>query len=154
MIRSRRIGLAHASLAVFAVAILVKAASVQLVHGRSWRARAERQQTSDRVVPAPRGEILDATNRVLAESREEVRLEIAPREVKEPEKLRSALARLGIEPALIRRAVDTSSSYLTIPGRFLAVDAAPVIALHGVHSFASIARSYAVSKGHRAYSAT
>ena len=149
MIRSSRIGLAHATLAVFAVAILVKAANVQLVHGRSWRARAERQQTTDRVVPAPRGEILDATNRVLAESRQMVRLEIAPPEVNEPRKLRAALAKLRVDGALIRRAVDTSAKYLVLPGRFLAVDAAPAMALHGVHSFASISRNYAVSEGAR-----
>ena len=149
MIRSSRIGIAHAALAVFAVAILVKAANLQLVHGRVWRARAERQQTTDRVVPAPRGEILDVTNRVLAESREEVRLEIAPREVNEPRKLRAALARLAVDAALIRRATDPSAKYLVLPGRFLAVDAAPAIGLHGVHSFASISRSYAVSEGAR-----
>jgi cell division protein FtsI (penicillin-binding protein 3) len=149
MIRSSRIGLAHATLAVFAVAILVKAANVQLVHGRSWRARAERQQTTDRVVPAPRGEILDATNRVLAESRQMVRLEIAPREVNEPRKLRAALAKLRVDNTLIRRAVDTSAKYLVLPGRFLAVDAASAMALHGVHSFASISRNYAVSEGAR-----
>ncbi len=148
MIRSSRIGLTHATLALFAVAILVKAADVQLVNGRSWRARAARQQTSERVVPAPRGELLDATNRVLAESREMVRLEIAPREVNDPRaSCGGALARLAVDPALIRRAVDTSSKYITIPGRFLAVDAAPAIALRGVHSFATISRAYAVSEG-------
>ena len=149
MIRSSRIGLAHATLALFAVAILVKAANVQLVNGRSWRARAERQQTTDRVVPAPRGEILDATNHVLAESRQMVRLEIAPREVKEARKLRAALTKLGVDGALIRRSVDTSAKYLVLPGRFLAVDAAPAMALHGVHSFASVSRNYAVSEGAR-----
>lgn len=147
MIRSRRIGLAHASLALFAIAILVKAAAVQLVHGKDWRERAERQQTSDRVVPAPRGEILDATHRVLAESHDMVRLEIAPREVRDPRKLRSALLELGVDRSVIGRATDTSSRYLTVPGQFLAVDAAPAIALRGVYSFALIKRQYLVSPG-------
>jgi cell division protein FtsI (penicillin-binding protein 3) len=147
MIRSRRIGLAHATLALFALAILVKAGSVQLVHGKNWRARAERQQASEREVPAPRGEILDATRRVLAQSREMVRLEIAPREVQEPAKLRRALAKLEVEPQLIRRAVDTSAKYLVLPGRFLAVEAAPAMALRGVHAFATIMRSYQISEG-------
>lgn len=147
MIRSRRIGLAHAMLAVFALAILIKAGSVQLVNGKDWRARGDRQQTSEREVPAPRGEIFDATRRVLAESREMVRLEIAPREVREPLKLRRALAKLDVDPQLIRRAVDTSNKYLVLPGRFVAADAAPAIALRGVHSVATISRSYPVSKG-------
>ena len=147
MIRSKRIGLAHAVLAVFAVAILIKAAHVQLIQGTRWRARAERQQTSERVVPAPRGDILDATHRLLAQSRDIVRLEVAPREVNEPRKLRAALSKLHVDQSVIARALDTSSKYLTVPGRFLAVDAAPAMALRGVHSFGSLDRSYAVSAG-------
>lgn len=147
MIRSRRIGLAHSLLGLFAIAILVQAARVQLIHGKQWRARAERQQTTDRVVPAERGEILDETNHVLAQSHATVRLEIAPREVNEPRKLRLALSRLGVAPSLIKRALDTSTKYLVVPGRFLAADAALAISLRGVHSFASIERSYAVSEG-------
>jgi len=38
MIRSSRIGLAHAMLAVFAIAILIKSAKVQLIDGKGWRA--------------------------------------------------------------------------------------------------------------------
>ncbi len=147
MIRSKRIGLAHAVLAVFAVAILLKAADVQLVHGTSWRARANRQQTAEKVVPAPRGDILDETHRILAQSRETVRLEIAPREVNEPRKLKAALTKLKVEPSVIARAIDTSSKYLTVPKRFLAVDAAPVMALRGVYSFGSLEREDAVSAG-------
>jgi cell division protein FtsI (penicillin-binding protein 3) len=147
MIRSRRIGLAHATLAVFALAILVQAARVQLIHGHDWRVRAERQQVAEKKVPAPRGEIFDATRRVLAQSREVVRLEIAPREVTQRAALRRALVRLSVEPALIARALDTSAKYLTVPGRFLATDAAPAMALRGVHSFAAITRSYAASQG-------
>ena len=147
MIRTSRIGLAHSMLAGFAIAILVKAASVQLVHGREWRARAERQQSSEKTIPAPRGDILDATHRVLAQSREMVRLEIAPREVNDPQKLRRALAKLGVDGALIRRAVDTNAKYLVVPGEFLAVDAAPAMMLRGVHSYSAVERSYALSRG-------
>lgn len=147
MIRSSRIGLAHSALALFAVAILIKAGRVQLVDGGRWRARAERQQVSEREVPAPRGEILDATGRVLAQSRDMVRLEIAPREVNEPAKLRRELAKLGVEPAVIRRALNPSGKYVVVPDRFLAVDAAPAMSLRGVHAFATIMRSYALSRG-------
>ncbi len=147
MIRSRRIGLAHATLAVFALAILVQAARVQLIHGHDWKVRAERQQVVEQTVPAPRGEIFDATHRVLAQSREMVRLEIAPREVNQRAALRRALTRLSVEPAVIARALDTSVKYLTVPGRFMATEAAPAMALRGVHSFAAIMRSYAASLG-------
>lgn len=134
-------------LALFAIAILVRAAKLQLLQGSEWRTRAARQQTTAKAVPAPRGEILDATRRVLAQSRDMVRLEIAPREVNEPKKLRAALEQLGLERSLIARALDTSGKYLTIPGRFLAIDAAPALGLRGVHSYSAIERSYAVSEG-------
>lgn len=147
MIRSRRIGLAHATLAVFALAILVQAARVQLIHGHDWRMRAERQQVVEQKVPAPRGEIFDVTRRVLAQSSEVVRLEIAPREVTRRPALRRALARLRIDPAVIARALDTSVKYLTVPGRFPTTDAAAAMSLRGVHSFAAITRSYAASQG-------
>jgi cell division protein FtsI (penicillin-binding protein 3) len=149
MIRSRRIGIAHSVLALFAIAILVKAAQVQLVHGEEWAAIADRQQLAARTVPAPRGEILDATHRVLAQSREMVRLEIAPREVNEPKKLRAALAKLDVDRRLIDRVTNPKSKYTVIPGRFVQTDATPAIALKGVYSFASVLRSYAVSEGAR-----
>jgi cell division protein FtsI (penicillin-binding protein 3) len=147
MIRSRRIGLAHSTLAVFALAILVKAVQVQVINGRDWRKRAERQQVMEQTVPAPRGEIFDATHRALAQSREMVRLEIAPREVTQPAALRRALMRLGVDGALIARAVDTSSKYLTVPNVFPATDAAPAMDLRGVHSFAAVSRVYVASRG-------
>jgi cell division protein FtsI (penicillin-binding protein 3) len=147
MIRSSRIGLAHSALALFALAILVQAARVQLVQGKGWRAQAERQQTSDKVVPAHRGDILDVSRRVLAQSHEVVRVEIAPREINERKKLKATLAKLKVEPAVIARALDTSNKYLVVPGRFRTSDAAPLMALRGVYSFASVERNYSISEG-------
>src|SRR5690349_19816930 len=100
MIRSRRIGIAHSVLPVFAIAIPIEAGQVQLSQGEEWLALAVKQQVATKPVPAPRGEILDATRRVLAQSRETVRLEIAPREVTEPKRLRTALSKLGVDRAL------------------------------------------------------
>jgi hypothetical protein len=51
MIRSSRIGLAHAALALFAIAIIVQAANVQLVQSKRWTNFAERQQTTERLFP-------------------------------------------------------------------------------------------------------
>jgi len=82
MIRSRRIGIVHLSLAVFALAVIGQAAHVQLLQGHTWRARAARQQLAPREMPAPRGDILDAAGLILAQSREMVQLEIAPREIR------------------------------------------------------------------------
>ena len=148
MIRSRRIGLAHATLAVFALAILVQAAQVQLIHGHDWRMRAERQQVVEKNVPAPRGEIFDVTRRVLAQSREEVRLEIAPREVTQPRRAASRAHAVERRPAHSSRARSTRRrSISSCRVTFWRRRAAPAMALHGVHSFAAITRSYAASQG-------
>ena len=110
----------------------------------------QRQQTTARTVPAPRGEILDATHRVLAQSREMVRLEIAPREVTEPRQAAPrARPSLHVDRALIARALDTSvESTSRFPAAFSPSTPRPSTSLRGVHSYRDDhARSYAASPG-------
>jgi cell division protein FtsI (penicillin-binding protein 3) len=94
--RLDRPALVHAGLAALAVALVVKAAEVQLVHADDWRKRAARQQLADAALPAPRGTIVDATGRVLVESRELVRLRVAPRDVRDRPRLGRLLAGAGV----------------------------------------------------------
>ncbi|HTR79703.1 MAG TPA: hypothetical protein VMH39_16420, partial [Gemmatimonadaceae bacterium] len=86
-----RLGVIHTSLALFAIALLMQAARVQLVHGSEWRAKAEGQQYLPERTPAPRGPILDETGTVLAQDIAMVQLSVAPREVRDREGLRRAL---------------------------------------------------------------
>src|SRR5688572_13448889 len=106
MHRGRRVGLIHAALALFGLALVAKAAHVQLWQRGRWAARAARQQVATRPVPAPRGEILDAAGATLARSRDVVRLEVAPREVRDRVLLRRRLERLGVPRAAAVRAID------------------------------------------------
>ncbi|HKO15428.1 MAG TPA: penicillin-binding protein 2 [Gemmatimonadaceae bacterium] len=149
MIRSRRIGLTHALLAVFALAVIGRAARLQLLQRQAWRARAERQQLSAREIPAPRGRILDAAGLVLAQSRDMVQLEIAPREVRNAAALRGALARAGVPREWIARALDRRRAWVTLPGRFVAVDVAGATALRGVYATTASVRTYTMSEGTR-----
>ncbi|MHB0963184.1 MAG: peptidoglycan D,D-transpeptidase FtsI family protein, partial [Gemmatimonadaceae bacterium] len=71
--------LIHGALAIFALAVIGRAAQVQLLDGAQWSARARDQQVAAAPLPAPRGAIRDAGGAVLVESREMVRLRIAPR---------------------------------------------------------------------------
>ena len=71
----------HGCFALFAAALVGRAGYVQLLHGAEWRAKARRLHEAGAPVQAPRGMILDATGALLVESREQVRLEVAPREV-------------------------------------------------------------------------
>jgi cell division protein FtsI (penicillin-binding protein 3) len=150
MNRSRRIGVVHASLALLMLAVLGKAAHVQLVQGRAWADLARRQHFTAKEVPAPRGLILDASGRALATSRDLVRLEVAPAEVRDARRLRGALVAAGVEAPIAARVGDKSRSWVVIPGRFVAEDVAPITAMRGVYTTPVSDRAYATSLGLRA----
>src|SRR6185436_1292531 len=128
MTRNRRIGLVHAVLAVLAVSILAKAAHVQLVQGRAWSERARRQHFT---------------------AREVVRLDVAPREVKEVRRLRRLLLAAGVEASWVDRAADNRRAWVSLPGRYVAEDVAPITAMRGVYTTPVSDRAYAASPGLR-----
>ena len=132
MRRVSRVGVINISLFLFALALLGRAAYVQLWEGQAWAARAVRQHFTDAPVPAPRGDILDATGEPLAESREMVRLAVAPREVRQPGALRRALANAGVPQQFVIRATDTRRAWVVIPGRYLPSEVASAIGMRGM----------------------
>ena len=125
--------LLHVSLALFALAVIGRAAKVQLLDGDRWRARARDQQVAAAPLPAPRGDIRDASGNVLVESREMVRLRVAPREVRNPAQLRALMTRAGIGAEWAAKATDTTLKWVEVPGLFLPTDVAMVTATRGVH---------------------
>jgi cell division protein FtsI (penicillin-binding protein 3) len=149
MHRGRRVGLVHAALVLFALALLTKAAHVQLLQRGRWAARAARQQVAVQPLPAPRGEILDAGGDVLARSRDVVRLEVAPREVRDRGALRRRLERLGVPRAAALKAVDARRAWVSLPGVYLATDAGTVSGMRGVYASPAVDRVYAMSDGLR-----
>lgn len=149
MTRPSRVGLVHVALALFAIAIVVKAARIQLGERARWTARAERQQSTERVVPAPRGDILDAEGNTLAQSRQTVKLDVAPPEVRDRAALRSALLQAGVPAEFARRAADVKRKWVTLPGRYLASDVARVSAMRGVYTTPVVERAYSSSTGTR-----
>src|SRR3954469_21477116 len=144
-----RVGLVHLSLALFAVALLARSASVQLVQRSRWTATAQHQQAIESTVPAPRGDILDALGETMAQSRETVKLEVAPQDVRDLRKLRNALIRAGVPPDWAVRATDRARKWVTLPGRYVALDVASITAMRSVHSTSAIERSYGFSEGTR-----
>jgi len=145
--RLRRIGLVHAALAVLAVAVVAKAAHVQLVQGRTWGNMARRQQFAAHEIPAPRGAIMDAGGHTLVSTRDVVRLEVAPREVRDRIALRKALMAAKVQPEWAARAVDQDRAWVVIPGRYLAEDVARITAMRGVYTTPLSDRAYAMSAG-------
>jgi cell division protein FtsI (penicillin-binding protein 3) len=148
--RPSRIGILHSAMAIFAIAVIAQLARLQLLQGETWRARAAAQQYTRKAIPAPRGAILDASGRVLADSREEVKLEVAPNEIRDRAALRRELAKAGLARGWIARVVDTTRKWVTLPGRYVALDVARLTAMRGVYATPIAGRTYAISPGTRA----
>lgn len=150
MTKNHRIGIIHAALALLALGVLGKAAHVQLVQGRAWSDLARRQHYTAREVPAPRGRIVDASGAVLATTREVVKLEVAPREVRDFRALRRALAAAKVPGEWVARATDARRQWVSIPGRYVAEDVAGLTAMRGVYTTPVSERTYSMSAGMRA----
>ena len=138
---------------IFAVAIIVQAARVQLLNGQKWAGIARRQQTRLELLPAPRGRMLDVTGTALVESRELVSFSIAPREVRPNDRkvLGRTLAKIGAPKQFARRAVDTARVWVNLPGRYAIADAGPMIGMRGVHArFEMVRQMVSQSRGVRA----
>lgn len=130
--RGRRVAVVHSVLIGFAVALLARAATVQLVHGHEWADRARHEHVAPTSVAESRGGIVDATGAPLATSRELVRLGVAPRDVRDRRALGRALSRAGVPAPWVRRATDRRHMWVEIPARLLPEDAAAAAAMRGV----------------------
>ncbi|HEX6535395.1 MAG TPA: penicillin-binding transpeptidase domain-containing protein [Gemmatimonadaceae bacterium] len=142
MPRPSRIALIHASLVLFALALVARAAEVQLWQNDQWAARAHRQHFARAEIPAPRGAVYDVRGVPLAVSRVMVRLAIAPRELRDPRATARALTRLGVPGDWVRRATDTRRAWVTLPGTWLPGDVATLTAMRGVYSDQVVDRVY------------
>lgn len=145
MLRNSRIAIVHLVLAVFAAAIVARAAQVQVWQGDAWQKRATRQHVAASDLPAPRGLMLDASGVPLAESRELVQISIAPTEVRDRRKLSRELKRVGVDAGWLARLADPKRKWVQLPGTFVPADVETVLGMRGV---------YATPMGQRAYAAT
>lgn len=129
LLNRSRAALVHGSLVLFALALIGRAAQVQLIEGHRWALEAREQQVKEQNLRPPRGRILDATGTVLVETREMMRLNIAPKNLRKtkavPEPrlaLRAGLKALNVPDSLIRRALDTTRKAVLLPGKYLPAD--------------------------------
>ena len=144
-----RTGVVHAALLLFALALVARAAQVQLLEHEKWAGRAERQHFISASRPATRGAILDASGNVLVETRELRRVSIAPRELRDRAATAKLLARAGVPKAWVTRAVDTSRKWVQLPGAFQPEDVAELLPMRGVHSSVVLDRVYSNYAGIR-----
>ena len=140
MINLGRVGVVHGAFVCFALALVGRAAWVQLGETARWRAQARGQQVAAAAVPATRGAILDASGNVLVQSRAVVRLAVAPPEVRKPDELAQALRNARVPEEFVRRAIDRNRKWVELPGRYLSSDVALAMAMRGVHPTEAIER--------------
>lgn len=151
-----RTALVHFSLVAFALAIVGRAAQLQLFERARWRTKAQGQQVKTSDIAPPRGRILDATGAVLAESREMVALRVNP-QILRPNKafrnprrqLQTGLRALNMPPAQIRRALDTTHKWVVLPGMYVPTDIDRFVGMPGVFRERTLRRAISAPRGIR-----
>lgn len=149
MARPSRLTIVFIALLVFAVALLAQAAKLQIIEGAQWTEKARALHFDNDTVAAPRGPILDASGNVLVDSHELVHLDIAPKEIRDREKVASLLRAAHVAPALIQRAVDPQVKWVALPDLYVASDIAELTSLSGIHSKTVLQRDFATTGGIR-----
>ena len=147
--RPNRLSIVHGVLVLFALALIAKAGYEQLYRGSYWTRIGARQHYAATGLPAPRGDIQDASGETLVESREVTRISVAPREVRDRAQLARVLSSAGVDARFVKMALDTKRKWVDIPGTFLPAEVAPIVNAHGVYAKPAMDRVYSTSAGIR-----
>ena len=125
------------------LAILGRAAQLQLFQGDDWARQAERQRTEETVLPARRGALYDRNGVPLAVSHEYYHVGVAPNEVAEPRRIAPLLSRsLRVSLPALERDVRARKRWIYFHGPFTATQVEPLRRLSGVHLTGNFQRFY------------
>jgi cell division protein FtsI (penicillin-binding protein 3) len=145
----RRVAIVHAFFVLFALALVARAAKVQIVEGKDWSGRARRQHFFAGALSAPRGEILDASGNTLVESREMTRVAVALPEVRDTAFVLKALRHARVDADAVGAAIARRRRWIDLPGLYTTADVASISKLNGIHLTPVLQRVYANSGGIR-----
>src|SRR3954471_5896350 len=149
MKRPSRVAVVHGFFVLFALALVARAAKVQVVEGKQWAARATRQHFIASPLSAPRGDILDASGNTLVESREMTRVAVALPEVRDTSFVLKALRRAQVDADAVRAAIARRRRWIDLPGLYNTADVASISKMNGIHLTPVLQRVYASSGGIR-----
>ncbi|MBI2401216.1 MAG: penicillin-binding protein 2 [Gemmatimonadetes bacterium] len=136
-----RLGVVQVAFGLAIVAVVARAAQVQLVQGANYRAKARQQRTERVVLPARRGAIYDRNGVPLALTRDVYHLGVAPRELRDRARDAATLARaLGFSRPAMDRALRRPYAYFR--GPYPASRVEPVRSVPGVHLTPELQRFY------------
>lgn len=129
-----RLGFIRFCLTVGILAVLARAAELQLVHGSEYARRAERGRTESEVLPARRGTIYDRGMFPLAETQEAYHVSLAPEQVRNRAALAAKVARaLGESAADISTRLRSGARSVYFFGPYTALDIQTIRSLDGVY---------------------
>jgi len=129
-----RVGFIQFCLMLGTLAVLAKAAKLQLVEGDHWRRKASETRTVREEIAARRGSINDRSGNPLVVSREWYRVSIAPEQIKDTVKFSRVVGRaLGASPADLQRRIRAGRRSIYFHGPYDAVAVRPIRELAGVH---------------------
>jgi len=138
-----RIALIAAGFVAAALAVVARAAYVQLYQGSYWRARAAEQQTTLVPLPARRGALYDRNGVPLALSQETFGVGVAPKQVRDRTLVADRLAAVLRRPLEeMRRLVASDRVWAEWPGPFQWTQVAPLKGLRGVYLSRRLERYY------------
>jgi cell division protein FtsI (penicillin-binding protein 3) len=138
-----RIAAVQFGFVVGVLAILARAAHIQLVQGERWAAQAERQRTERVVLQARRGALFDRNGIPLAVSQEFYHVGIAPNELANPRSAGQLVSRqLGVSWSALERDLRAGKRWIYYHGPFTATQVQPLRRLSGVHLTRDFQRFY------------
>ena len=121
-------------LTVFALALVVKAAVVQIAEHEAWSRMALGQQVAEASLPAPRGDIEDATGALLAHSRELVRLSFSLDIISDRRALYQVLLKARVPASRAKPVLDRQRKWYDLRQNFEPSQVAAIRKLKGVRS--------------------
>jgi cell division protein FtsI (penicillin-binding protein 3) len=123
------------------LALVVRAAQVQLVEGRRYAAAAKAQRTEHVVLEARRGTLFDRHGTAIALTQETYHVGIAPNELRDPARDAATIARqLRLPQGDVQRALR--QRYAWFAGPYTALEVQPIRTLRGVHLEPVLRRFY------------
>lgn len=141
--------LIHVVLVLFAVALVARAATVQLWQHEQWTAQARAYQTMTDSTTTPRGVIEDVNGVQLAFGRELVRVAVARDQVSDLAALKREMTAAGVPAAEVRRISSHKKPWIPLRGIYLPSRMNKVRRLGGVHFTTVADREYIPSAGAR-----
>jgi cell division protein FtsI (penicillin-binding protein 3) len=136
-----RLGFVEVGLGLALLALVLRAAQVQLIKGRTYAASAAKQRTERVVLEARRGTLFDRHGTAIALTQETYHAGVAPNELRDPRRDVATIARqLRLDPRDVERAMQRR--YAWFAGPFTAQEVQPIRSMRGVHLEPVLRRFY------------